>query len=188
MDGFLLGCGSGSEVRRSLKPPARSNAARYGTETVKQSLEQMRSNLTQFVDGDRLDGELVLMDMPLLFLPMPLLDRGIYKAFYVGYIAAFQTILDVLSQEGSASLPTVERLRVGLADGALHGRYNLGAVQYFAECGGSVRYALDFIIHQALWESPTPLGDGSFDKKWDEPLSPPLVNVMVSQPLRVTCL
>ena len=139
----------------------------------------MHSGLSKFANGQRLDGESVLTDRPLTFLPIPVLEKGIYKLFYIGYRAAFQAMIDILSQSGPESVPTVQRLRIEFANGARDGRYPLDAVQYFAESGGSVRYALDYVIHQALWESPTPLGDGSFDKLWDEPLSPPLTTPMV---------
>ncbi|KAJ3544318.1 hypothetical protein NM688_g5758 [Phlebia brevispora] len=156
-------------------------------ETAKQTAESMRRNLLNFSDGIRLDGELVLTDPALPFLPIGILERGIYRPFYVGYRAAFQVVYDVLSRSsGSDMLPTVQRLRVELANGALDGRYDLGAVQFFAERGGSIRYALDYIIHRALWESPTPLGDGSFDAKWDDDVSSPFVTPMVGNPIICT--
>ena len=149
----------------------------------------MGRNLSKFIDGVRLNGELVLSDPALPFLPIAILERGIYKPFYKGYRAAFQTIFDVLNKEPTShtedGLPTVERLRVEFASGALDGRYDLDAVQYFAEQGGSIRYALDYVLHRALWESPTPLGDGSFDLKWDEPCSTPIATPMVSPVLSV---
>ena len=144
----------------------------------------MHAGLSKFAYGARLDGELVITDRPLTFLPIPVLEKGIYKLFYIGYRATFQAIIDILSLSGPESLPTVQRLRLELANGARDGRYPIEAVQYFAESGGSVRYALDYVVHQALWESPTPLGDGSFDKLWDESRSPPLTTPMV----RIRCL
>ena len=143
-------------------------------------MQKMEENLDRFVNGEGLDGELILTDPALPFLPMSILQRGIYKPFYIGYRAAFQAIVEVLSRSGPSSLPTLQRIRIELADGANEGRYDLNAVQDFAMNGGSVTYALDFIIHQALWESPPPLGDGVFDKKWNEPLESPFVNSMVS--------
>lgn len=140
----------------------------------------MRLNLANFTDGNRLEEEAMLSDPVLPFLPSPLTERGVYKPFYVGFRASFQAIADVLNQTGPDSVPTVQRLRLELADGARAGRYDLGGVEFFAERGGSAKYALEHVIHQALWESPTPLGDGSFDKKWDEPLQKPFALARVS--------
>lgn len=145
-------------------------------ETARATELLMARNMTKFVDGERLDGEHVLSDPALPFLPIAILERGIHKPFYIGYRAAFRTIFDVLDKSPTGrtedGLPTVQRLRAEFASGALDGRYDLDAVQFFAERGGSVRYALDYVLHRALWESPTPLGDGSFEKSWESSGTP----------------
>lgn len=128
----------------------------------------MNNRLDDFIDGQPLDEEAASEDPFLAFIPAHIVAQGVHKPFYQGYKAAFHVVRTMLGI--SEAVPTAGTLRIELAEGAREGRYNYGAVEHFIERGGSIRFALDYVIHQALWKSPTPLGDGSFDRKWDAPL------------------
>jgi hypothetical protein len=125
----------------------------------------MLSRLDDFVEGEPLDGEAASEDPFLAFLPPQMVSQGILKPFYLGYRSAFHVIRKILSIPDAA--PTVAILRAELASGAREAQYNHVAVEHFVARGGSIEYALDYVVHQALWTSPVPLGDGSFDRKWD---------------------
>lgn len=128
----------------------------------------MLSRLDDFVDQEPLDAEAAADDPYLAFLPPHIMQQGIYKLFYIAYRSAFHAIRTLLSISEAA--PTASNLRTHLAEGAREGRYSYAAYEFFLERGGSVKYALDYVIHKALWTSPTPLGDGSFDHNWDSAL------------------
>ena len=132
----------------------------------------MLSRLDDFADNDGpMDAEAASEDPFLDFLPPQIVAQGVYKLFYLGYRAAFHLIRTMLSIPEAA--PTASTLRVEFVQGARDGRYSYTAVESFIGHGGSVKYALDYVIHQALWTSPMPLGDGSFDRKWDATLPYP---------------
>lgn len=131
----------------------------------------MLSRLDDFVEREPLNEEAISDDPFLPFLPATIVEQGVYKLFYLGYRAAFHVILDTLSINDAA--PTISTLQTELMEGSRSGRYNYSAVALFLERGGNVKHALDYVIHQALWKSPTPLGDGSFDQKWDAQLPYP---------------
>jgi hypothetical protein len=139
----------------------------------------MLPRLDIFVDGQPLDGETLLADTPLQFIPEAVLRGGIYKLFYVGYRFAFHVIRRLLNDP--EAVPTVQRLRQELAQGARTGKYDRTAVEYFLERGGSIKYALDMVVHLAACLSRSPLGDGSFDRKWDEMLPSPEPRVSVQK-------
>lgn len=132
----------------------------------------MLCRLDDFADNDGpLCTEAASEDPFLAFLPPQIVAQGIHRLFYRGYRASFHLIRTMLSIPEAA--PTASTLRVQLVQGAQDGKYSYAAVENFIECGGSIKYALDYVIHQALWTSPMPLGDGSFDRKWDAALPYP---------------
>ena len=143
--------------------------SRAKAETAHDVYVAMLPKLDSFVDGQPLDSTTILDDTPLQFIPFAILQHGVYKPFYIGYRSAFHAIREVLSDANA--VPTVSILRQELAQGARGGKYDRTAVEYFLERGGSIKYALDMVIHLAACLSRTPLGDGTFDQKWDEPLS-----------------
>lgn len=128
----------------------------------------MLPKLDKFTAGQPLDSTTLLEDTPLQFIPLPVLQLGVYKPFYIGYRCSFHAIRCVLSN--TETVPTVQRLRQELALGARSGKYERTSVEYFLERGGSIKYALDMVVHLAACLSRTPFGDGSFDDKWDEAL------------------
>ena len=125
----------------------------------------MLPKLGRFIDGQPLDNHTLLEDTTLQFIPISILQQGIYKPFYAGYRAAFHAIRRFLTDPNA--VPSVQRLRQELALGARTGVYESTPVEYFLERGGSVKYALDMVVHLAACLSTTHLGDGSFDRKWD---------------------
>lgn len=132
----------------------------------------MLCRLDDFADNDQpLDTEAAADDPFLAFMPSHIVAQGIRRQFYLGYRAAFQTIRTMLGIPEAT--PTASTLRVEFVQGAHDGKYSYAAVEHFIERGGSIRYALDYVIHQALWKGPVPLGDGSFDRKWDAMLPYP---------------
>ncbi|GJE99346.1 hypothetical protein PsYK624_156000 [Phanerochaete sordida] len=139
-------------------------------ETAHDVYVAMGPKLDSFFDGQPLDSTTILEDTPLQFIPISILQFGVYKPFYVGYRSAFHAIRDLLGDP--SAVPTVPILRQELAQGARGGKYDRTSVEYFLERGGSIKYALDMTVHLAACLSRTPLGDGSFDVKWDEPLPP----------------
>ena len=126
----------------------------------------MLPKLDNFIEGQPLESTALLEDTPLQFIPVAVLQQGLYKPFYIGYRSAFHAIRCFLTD--LEAVPTVASLRQALALGARGGRYDSTAVEYFLERGGSVKYALDMVLHLAACLSGTPLGDGSFDARWDD--------------------
>ncbi len=138
-----------------------------------------------FVGQQPLDCTSAREDRTLSFLPSTILEQGICEQFYVGYRAAFKTIYTLLGEV--ESLPTVQNIRLQLARNCADNQQERRAVKVFAERGGCVVYALDHVVHQALWKSPTPLGDGSFDQEWDVS-KPPLASTVSSCGRKPRCL
>lgn len=147
--------------------PSHSTAA----ETAHDVYMAMLPKLDSFVEGQPLEGTVLLEDTTLQFIPVAALQQGMYKPFYVGYRCAFHAIRCFLAD--TEAVPTVASLRQALALGARGGRYDSAAVEYFLERGGSVKYALDMVLHLAACLSRTPLGDGTFDARWDDALAAP---------------
>lgn len=135
-------------------------------ETAHDVYMAMLPKLDNFQEGRPLDSTSLAEDTPLQFIPAHILAQGIYKPFYVGYRAAFHAVRVALSS--AEGVPTIPQLRLELSGGARSGRYDIEAVDYFLERGGSVKHALDMVIHLAACLSCTAHGDGSFDRKWDE--------------------
>lgn len=141
----------------------------------------MLPRLDDFVGSEPLNAEVVSDDPFLPFLPPELVQQGVCKTLYLGYRTAFHAIRAMLTVSDTA--PTANTLHMELAEGVRKGRYNHFAVERFLEKGGEVKHALDYAIHEALWTSPTPIGDGSFDQKWDAPL--PFPDSRLSSPQRL---
>ncbi|KAI0092336.1 hypothetical protein BDY19DRAFT_991048 [Irpex rosettiformis] len=141
-------------------------------EIAHEAYTTMLCRLDDFTDNDEpLDAEAASDDPFLSFIPPHIVAQGIRRQFYLGYRAAFHIIRTMIGIPEAT--PTASKLRVDFVQGAHDGKYNYAAVEHFIERGGSVKYALDYVVHQALWTSPMPLGDGSFDQKWNATLPYP---------------
>lgn len=140
-------------------------------ETAHDIYMAMLPKLDLFDDGRSLDDAALKEDTPLSFIPEETTAQGVNKIFYVAYRSAFHAIRCFLSEPDT--VPTIEKLRIYFVQGAKDGQYSLPGIEYFAKRGGSIKHAMDMVIHLSACLSRTSFGDGSFDNIWDEPLPIP---------------
>ncbi|KAI0330692.1 hypothetical protein GY45DRAFT_733716 [Cubamyces sp. BRFM 1775] len=91
-------------------------------------------------------------DLAILRLPEDLREGRITKSFYLDYAAVVRAIASVLRRPGAAGLPTAANV-----ESALRGQ----GARFFSQ-GGRVEYAVDYVLHCAMEQSP--YGDGTWDR------------------------
>ncbi|RPD65375.1 hypothetical protein L226DRAFT_480019 [Lentinus tigrinus ALCF2SS1-7] len=86
------------------------------------------------------------------YLPEDVQETRITKTFYGGYEAVVRAIADVLERPGLPGLPLPENVR---------SVQRLQMFDFVDRRGGKMEYALDYVVHGAMEQSP--LGDSTFD-------------------------
>ncbi|OCH84343.1 hypothetical protein OBBRIDRAFT_829532 [Obba rivulosa] len=125
----------------------------------------MKDATEDFVSYASLQPDLVLHDLPLRFVDTNIRAAGVFKSFYTGYRQMFLEIAWLLRNQPGI-VPTEEAVKARLAHGSR--RYRVDFKQkycdFFFAHGGSVRDALQCLLHEARRTSKWPFGDGTFER------------------------